>query len=352
MAGIVDFLTETTVTGDLVATMAGVIQRDPLVPSQTQDMGLFSAEPIMGTTVKTELQGSTIQLVQSSPRTTDAPTKVKSTHDIVHFEAVRIALAKTFTADEVLNLRQIGSSGDFQTLEGYVAQESRDVRASVQATLEAHRVGALRGYVLDADGTPITNLWTKYGVAETAEVGFQLDAAAGAVPDPIRRKLATITRTQRNALGARAVGGVRTIGLSGAGYFDAFVGCREVRETYLNQAGASELRSASALTGRAVQYGTATIYEYDGFIGNVPFVEDDEVRFFVGGAAGIFRQFFAPHDRDPAIYPGKTIGQPEYVLPFIDPKGRFREIEFQSNPVTICTVPATLIGGRAGAVTP
>ncbi|MDR5654874.1 major capsid protein [Ruixingdingia sedimenti] len=352
MAGIVDFLTQDTVDGTLVATMAGVIQKDPLVPSQTQEMGLYSAEPIMGTTVKTELQGSTIQLVQTSPRTTDAPTKAKSTRDIVHFEAVRVALAKTFTSDEVLNLRQIGTNGDFMTLENYVAQESRDVRASVQATLEAHRVGGLRGYVLDADGDVITDMWTKYGVTQADEVGFELDAAAGAVPDPIRRKLANITRAQRNALGARAAGGVRTVGLAGAGFFDAFVGCREVRETYLNQVGASELRSANALTGRAVQYGTATIYEYDGFIGNTPFVEDDEVRFFVAGVPGLFRQFFAPHDRDPAMYPGKTIGQPEYVLPFIDPKGRFREIEFQSNPVTICTVPATLIGGRAGAVTP
>ena len=44
-----------------------------------------------------------------------------------------------------------------------------------------------------------------------------------------------------------------------------------------------------------------------------------------------------------------TPGLVEYALPYADPKDRFREIELQSNPITLCTRPDALIGGVAGA---
>ena len=37
-----------------------------------------------------------------------------------------------------------------------------------------------------------------------------------------------------------------------------------------------------------------------------------------------------------------------YALPHVDPKGRYTEVEIQSNPATLCTRPGALIEGRAG----
>lgn len=349
MPGIVDFLTQDTVDGSLVATLAGLIEKTPAVPSMTKDLGIFSAEPMMGTTAKFDVVGSVLQLVQTSPRGTDAPRPAARAQSIVHMEAVRVALERKFIADEVLNLRELGTAGDFVSIESYIASEMAPVAGSVRATLENHRVGALRGYVLDADGTVINDLWTKFGITAPAEIGFELDATSATKADPIRRKIAGIVREIRQELGA--VGASSIYAACGSEFFDAISGAKEVRETYLNQAAASELRDGTALTGRTLNYGGATFFEYEGRIGNVDFVEADEVRFFPAGAPGLFRQLFAPHDRDASI-PGKRVGQVEYWLPSFDPKLRFREIEVQSNPVTVCTRPNVLRGGRAGAVTP
>lgn len=347
MAGIIDFFTQDTVDGQLVATLAGVIEKGPKVPSMTKDMGLYSAEPIMGTTLKFDTVGSTIQLVQSSERGTDAPTRARKTKGIVHFEAVRIALEAKFMADEVLNMRKLGTGGDFEAAESYFLSELAPYRGSVQATLESHRVGGMRGYVLDADGDVITDLWTKFGLTAPAEVGFQLDAASSTVADPIRRAVAGVVRQIKHELGN--IGSGQIMAACGSDFFDALSGAEEVRATYLNQMAAAELRGGTAMTGRTLNYGGAIFFEFEGRVGDTDFVEADEVRFFPAGVPGLFRQFFAPHDRDASI-PGKNIGQPEYALPHFDPKGRFREVEIQSNPITICTRPSVLIGGRAGSV--
>jgi hypothetical protein len=316
----------------------------------TSQLGLFTSEPIMGTTVKIERVGSVLQLVQSSARSTDAPTKAKRARDIVHFEAVRIALEQRYTADEVLNLRALGTAGDFTSIETHILNELRPVIGSVRATLENHRVGALRGFVLDADNDVITDLYAKFGFTAPAEIGFQLDAApTGGVDDPIRRRIAEVVRRTKHLLGNAATPNMQVWGLCGAGFFDALSGAPEVRQTYLNQLAAAQLRQGTGLTGEVLSYGGVNFIEYDGRVGTTDFVEDDEVRFVVSGVPGLFRQFFAPHDRDASI-PGKLLGQVEYLLPHFDPKGRFREIEVQSNPVTICTRPELLIGGRAGAV--
>lgn len=349
MAGIVDFLTEDTVSGDLVATLAGLVEKDPMVPTMTTQLGLFTAEPIMGTTVKIERTGSVLQLVQSSARGTDAPTKAKKTRDIVHFEAVRIALEQQYSSDEVLNLRALGTSGDFTAVETYILNELRPVIGSVRATLEAHRVGALRGFVLDADGDIITDLYSKFGITPPDDVYFDLETApTTGVADPIRRQIAEVVRTIKHELGAQATPAMQVWGLCGSAFFDALSGAPEVRQTYLNQTAAAQLRQGTGMTGEILSYGGVNFIEFEGRIGNTDLVEADEVRFVVSGVPGLFRQFFAPHDRDASI-PGKSIGQVEYVLPHFPSKGRYREIEIQSNPVTICTRPALLIGGRLGA---
>jgi hypothetical protein len=350
MNTIVDFLTQETPDGNLAAILAGVVEKTPAVPSFTKTLGLFTAEGVPGTTVKLDQKNSVIGLVQTSARGTDAPSaSATGRGPTVHFEAVRVALERQFLADEILNLRKLGTSEfEISAIEQYFVNELAPVSGSVRATLENHRLGALRGYVLDANSDVITDLYTKFGITEPDTVYFDLTTAPSAgVPDPIRRKLAEkVVRPIKKSLGA--IGSGQIWAMCGSQFFDELVGAEECRETYANQAAASALREGTAMTGRVFKYGDVNFVENFDTIGGTDLVDADEVRFFPAGVPGLFRQFFAPHDRDASI-PGKGIGQPEYALPSFDPKGRYREVEIQSNPVTICTRPQVLIGGRAGA---
>lgn len=339
MDPILDFLTQQDPDGSLVATFAGVIEEVPHQTNLTEQLGLYTAEGIFGTTAKFDRKKSVLTLVQTSERGTDAPTAAGTSRDMVHFETSRIALERKFMADEVLNLRRIGETSP-ESLENYMRQELAPVVGSVRATRENHRVGGLRGYVLDANGAIITDIWTKMGVAEPAVIYFDLDNA----DSDVRQVCANIVRETTDALGGLPFSGVQ--GLVGSEFFDKLVNHPQVTRTYLNQQEASELREGTAYTGQAVKFGGITFLEYRGKIGGADFVEADEARFFPLGA-GIFRQFFAPADRDG--FPGAGLGMVEYALPHVDPKGRFREVEIQSNPATVCTRPDTLRGARAGA---
>ncbi len=338
---VIDFLTEDTPTGTLAADLIGLIEKIPHAPSRIGDMGLFEVDGLMTTTAKFDKTEYGLELVQTSARGTEATKQASLPRDMVHFEAVRVAKEVKVMADEALNLRRLGTEGDVESVETYLTQKARPTVGSVRATLEFHRVGALKGLVLDANGAVIENLYTKMGVTAPAKIYFDFDNASPA-PGAIRKICSNIVRKIAAELGGLPFTGVHAF--VGAEFMDKIANHPETRETFLNQAQAAELRGGTAFT--TFTYGGIVFEEYRGLIGATAFVEDVEAAFFPVGVSGLFKQMFAPADR--LDYAG-TLGLAEYALPSIDPKGRFREIEIQANPITVCTRPGVLLSGDAGA---
>jgi hypothetical protein len=336
---IIDFLTQDTPDGSVAADLVALIDKIPHQPSQTKV--LFETGGLLTTTAKFDRTSFGLRLVQSSARGTDAPASRKSARDMVHIEAVRLAEEMTVDAAEIQNLRRLGSAGDVESVEGYIARELREPVANVRATLEWHRVGALRGLVLDADGAVITDLWTKMGVTAPTDVEFVLDAVSPA-PGAVRKLCAQVVRAIEDELGGQGYGEIQAF--VGHAFFDAITNHPEVTATYLNQQAAAELRGGTA-NGELV-YGGIRFIRYRGKIGAVDFVAADEARFFPTGA-GVFHQLFAPADRMAFV---NSLGMAEYALPYVDPKDRFRSVEIQSNPITVCLRPGVLLGGVAGSV--
>jgi hypothetical protein len=340
MSAIVDFLSEGVVSGDLIAHLDGVIEGIPHAPSRVQQLGLFSSEGLLNTTtVKFDKTSYGLELIQSSTRGTNAPKASKRTRDTVHFETVRIAKSVEITADEILNLRAVGSNAPEQW-DRYFAQKSLPVIGSLRATREWHMLGAIKGLVLDADGTPLENLHTKMGTDAPAVVYFDLDAASPA-PGAIRQACAGIVRQIADALGGVPHTGVHAF--VGRAFMDKIANHPETRETFLNQAAAAELRGGTAFTTFA--YGGIVFEEYRGLIGATKFVEDDEARFFPVGAQDLFKTYYGVADR---FGFNEGLGAVEYAMPSEDDKSRVREVEYQSNLIAINKRPDTSIEGRAG----
>ena len=200
-------------------------------------------------------------------------------------------------------------------------------------------LGGIKGQILDADGDVLTDLYAKLGVAKPATVYFELDKASPKIGD-IRRQCSNILRATKAAMPGTPFKGVYAF--VGSDYWDGLVDHKEVRETYLAQVAAAELRGQTY--GKVLSYGGVTFAEYTGSVGGVDLIGSDEARFFPVGSDA-FQMWFAPHDRNKD---GSELGQVEYALPHVDPKGRYTEVEIQSNPATLCTRPGALIEGRAG----
>lgn len=343
MPNVIDFLTQETPDGSLSMYLGGVITNIPHIPSRIGELGLFESAGLMGTnTLAFDQDGYNLTLVPHSDRGTDVTLSTgPDAGDTVYFKADRLEREIRIMSDDVLNLRALGTAGDIQGAEAWVQRRLTPRVQEIRATREWRRLGALRGLVLNHDATATRiDLYTKLGVSAPAPVYFDLGATS---PEPgaIRKACAGVVRRIATALGGLPFSGIHAfVGSEG---MDLLQNHPETREVFLRQA-QTPLANGTAYT--TFTYAGITFEEYRGQVGPIQFVADDEFCFFPLGVPGMFQEWFAPGDRD---FLAGTVGLPEYAFAYVDPKGRFREIAVQSNPVTVCTRPGALIGGFAGA---
>ena len=102
-----------------------------------------------------------------------------------------IALEDTILADEVQNVRAFGSESMLEGVQAVVNQRMSEMATKMDATLEHLRIGAIKGQILDADGTAVIyDLFTEFGVTAHTEIDFDLDNASPA-PGVSRRSATT-----------------------------------------------------------------------------------------------------------------------------------------------------------------
>ena len=76
--------------------------------------------------------------------------------------------------EEVQGIRAFGSETELQTVAGVMAQHLQTMRNKHAITLEHLRFGALKGLILDADGSVIYNLYDEFGITRRPSRGTSL----------------------------------------------------------------------------------------------------------------------------------------------------------------------------------
>ena len=76
-------------------------------------------------------------------------------------------------------MRAFGSESMLEGVQAVVNQRMSEMATKMDATLEHLRVGAIKGQILDADGTAVIyDLFTEFGVTAHTEIDFDLDNAS------------------------------------------------------------------------------------------------------------------------------------------------------------------------------
>jgi hypothetical protein len=320
----------------------------PHVPRRLGELGIFDQQGISTVVGWVERQGNTLRLVQTTPRNTPAIEHVKDTRSLVAIPTVRIAKKMQLYADEVQGLRRFGSENELQGLMEEVAYRAMQVSQDIDATVELHRIGAIKGQVLDVDGSVITDLFTTFGVSQQSEVDFDLDngtPASGA----LRKKCALVERLIRDELGGLPYSTIYA--LCSSQFFDDLIAHTEVRETVKNFPAALSLRERGVGTGTngqpvmTLQFGGITWEEYRGSVGGTQYVADNKAHLFPLGVPELFQTRYAPAEWWETV---NTIGLPRYMM--LDPEtmnhASMRGWIIQTQLFNICTRPRTLIPAR------
>jgi hypothetical protein len=303
----------------------------PYTPTRIGDLKLFKESGMSTTSLSIERVGRTLKLVQSAQRGSQGKPIENNKRKLISINAVHLPERGAVYADEVQNVRAFGSESELQTVQGVVNEQLEQMKMNLDVTMEWHRIGAIKGEVLDADGTSVLlNMFDTFNlVQQTHDLVLDSDSTK------VKIKVVEAKRKLETALGGIMYRGLRAF--CSNEFFDALVGHPAVAKAYDLWLDGQFLREdqRGGFPFCGVQW-----EEYRGGVGATSFIEDNACYLVPEGVPGMFITKFAPADYMETV---NTIGLPYYVKQEMMKMGKGVEFEGQSNPISINTRPDAVI---------
>ncbi len=326
-----------------IVNLTAAIQNVPFAPHLLGDMGLFNAEGSPTTDIAVEIENGTLTVIPTSPRGS-APAQVTGTRRKVRkVETAHIAKETVIYADQVQNVRAFGTT-DPQNLEALVMARVNGpfgLRAQIELTHEYHRLGAIDGVVLDADGvTELHDWYSFFGETRPATVDVDFGALT-ADGSEFETECTGLVRTITKELGGLVLTNMQPVALCGDNFFDKVYGNKEVKAARKNRdTGKDGDVFGASKAFQRITYGGISWANYRGTDDGKVAVPTDEARLFPAGVPGLFQTHFAPADTWDAV---NTPGLPIYLLQRRERQTESaRVFEAQSNPLHLCIKPKAL----------
>jgi hypothetical protein len=325
-------------------TLTAVVDKIGYVPSLLGSIpGLFFPVPVRTTSVFIEERANAPALIQTSSRGSAPKQKGGNRAKVRAFNTVRLAEASRITASELQGIRAFGSETELKQLQSEIAQRQALLRSDLELTWEYHRLGALQGKVLDADGTTVIYDWTaEFSQAIPAELDFDLDNASPAT-GAVRKKCNAVKRSMIAALKGQGGNNVGIGAIVGDAFWDDLTSHPEVEKTFLATAAAADLRNGFGSAWSSFRYGDITWINYRGSDDSAVGVGTDKAKFFPIGA-GIFPVAQSPGESFEFV---NTPGQQVYSGIVTDKdRNAWADVELFSYPLFVCTMPSALYQGK------
>lgn len=324
-----------------VVSLTEAINKLPYVPARIGQMGLFRRRGVTTTKISVEEKNGVLRLLPTKPRGSAGSTRSRPKRTKRVFEAPHIPHDTEILADDLQGVTAFGSGVDnaaarMEAVSDVVNEELTAMRQDHEVTHEHHRIGAIRGQVLDADGTTVIHdLFQEFGITQTS-IAFNF----GAGLQDMKQKSLDVIRTIRNNLGGTPLTGVHAF--CGDDFFDAFVSHESVKGAFERFQENQFARTQQALQIGGFEFAGITWENYRGSVGNVDFIPTGTARFIPVGSPGLFTMYDAPADFVEAV---NTPGKPTYAKQERMKWDKGVEIHTQSNPLAMCNRPAVLVEG-------
>jgi hypothetical protein len=300
----------------------------PYQPRMVESMGVFVRKSITTTSVSVEYKNGEIQLVGNQPRGVTAEANTITKRVGRSFNCLHLPLHDAVKADDVQGIRAWGQSTVTETVQGKVNDKLSEMKGHINATLEWHRVGALKGKLLDADGSSeLLDINTEFGIARpTKDFDFSSDAT------DVRIQCMELKRLILAQIGGYEMSMVGV--LCSDEWFDELIQHASVKDTfkYFNEAA----RLRDNLAYETFDFAGCRFVNYRGNVSSQAFITASEAIAFPMGTNGLFTEYYAPADYEETV---NTPGQQFYAKSEPMKFNKGREIEAQSNPLMLCHRP-------------
>ncbi len=316
--------------------MTDAVNKLPLAPMRFS--GMFESRGVRTTEVAVELKHGRITLIADSERGAQ-PEHLGGRgqkRELRVLSCTHLAQADTLSPEDLQDVRAFGSTEPV-TPASVINDKLGVLKRNLFMTKEFHRLGAVKGVVLDADGTTVLhNLFETFGVQPQA-LNVVFPAAAKDDANPVLAAVLKAVRKAEAAMQGNPYGHFEAI--VGSDFYDMLTGHALVRKYFEDWLARRQDFGDNDYRKRGFTYGGVTFYEASEVVGGRKLVEDDKAHLYPVGP-GIWKTYYAPADWMETV---NTVGLPYYARMDAKPRSRGYDLEVQANPLTLCIYPEALI---------
>jgi hypothetical protein len=319
--------------GAIALTMA--INILPNRYGRLEEINLMPARPVRLRQIAIEERNGVLSLLPTAVVGAAGTVGKRGKRKIRSFIVPHIPHDDVVLPEEVQGIRAFGSEGELSALSDVLALHLQSMRDKHSITLEHLRMGALKGVILDADGSTIYDLYSEFGITAKT-INFQLDVDT----TDVKAKCLELKRYIEDNLRGEFMTGVQV--LVSAEFFDSLTGHPKVETAYerwqQGEALRTDMRKGFTFAGVEFQEYRGQATDPDGTVRR--FIADSEAHAFPLGTSQTFATYFAPADFNESV---NTMGQPLYAKQEPRKFERGTDLHTQSNPLPMCHRPGVLV---------
>lgn len=321
-------------------SMAALTAAINLIPNRygrLQELGLFPEKPVRSRQVLVEEKAGVLTLLPTKPPGAPGTLAAHAKRRMRSFIVPHIPHDDVVLPEEVNGLRAFGSETELESVAGVMAERLETMRNKHAITLEHLRMGALKGQILDADGTILYDLYEEFRLTHQ-HVRFQIDAPNNGT-DVKQKCIETLALVEEGLLG-EFMTGVRVV--CSQEFFAALTSHKDVKAAYAQwQQGAVLINDVR----KGFNFGGLVFEEYRGKASDLEgtvrrFIAPGEAHAFPIGTLNSFATYNAPADFNETV---NTLGQPVYAKQEPRKFERGTDLHTQSNPLPLCLRPSVLV---------
>jgi hypothetical protein len=318
-----------------MAAMTAAINIVPNRYGRVGELNLFPSKPVRTRQIIVEERNGVLNLLPTMPPGAPGTVGTRGKRALRSFVVPHIPHDDVVLPEEVMGLRAFGSETEMEALASVMARHLETMRNKHAITLEHLRMGALKGIILDADGSTLYDLYDEFDITPTT-IGFEL----GSATTKVKEKCIDVLRHMEDNLKGEYMSGVHV--LCSPEFFTALTSHAKIEKVYENwQQGIVLMNDVRA----GFTFGGITFEEYRGQAtdadGNIRrFIAAGEAHAFPTGTIDTFGTYFSPADFNETV---NTLGQELYAKQQPRKFERGTDLHTQSNPLPMCHRPGVLV---------
>ena len=316
--------------------MTDAVNKLPLAPLRYSSM--FEEKGVKTTAVALEIKEGKITLISDQQRG-EEPESLGGRGEkrkVKLLSCTHLPQSDTLSPEDLQDVRSFGST-ELVSPATVVNDKMAVLKRNLEMTREFHRLGAIKGVVIDADGsTVLHNIFNTFGVSQK-KFDVTFPATAPEDENPIMAAIMNAKRKAEGAMGGNPFDRFETV--VGSNFYDMLTGHKLVRKYFEDWLARKQDFGDNDYRKRGFTYADVTFYEASEVVGGRKLVDDAKGHLYPVGP-GIYKTYNAPADW---IETANTLGLPFYARMDPKPRGRGFDLEVQGNPLTLCLYPEALV---------